>query len=58
MASAILFRLREEELDSLYLGVEAGLIDSGSHFQFLKTGVSKPAPPKNRQRPLLRHLGG
>jgi hypothetical protein len=34
----------------LELGVEAGLIDSGSHFLFVKTGVSKPSPPENRQR--------
>jgi hypothetical protein len=44
--------LRKQILFIFKLGVEAGLIDSGSHFQFVKTGVSKPAPPKNRQRPL------
>src|SRR5258708_190754 len=32
------------------LGVEAGLIDAGSHFQLVKTGLNKPAPPKKRQR--------
>jgi hypothetical protein len=44
--------LGKQILFILKLGVEAGLIDSGSHFQFVKTGVSKPALPKNRQRPL------
>ncbi|MGA8482554.1 MAG: hypothetical protein WB696_31670, partial [Chthoniobacterales bacterium] len=35
------------------LGVEAGLIDSGGHFQLVKTGLSKAAPPKKRHRLLL-----
>jgi hypothetical protein len=42
--------LHKQILFIFELGVEAGLIDSGSHFQFVKTGLSKPAPPKNRQR--------
>ena len=46
----VLKALHKQILFIFELGVEAGLIDSGSQFQFVKTGVSKPAPPKNRQR--------
>jgi hypothetical protein len=46
----ILKALHKQILLILELGVEAGLIDSGSHFQFVKTGVSKPSPPENGQR--------
>ena len=46
----VLKALRKEILFIFELGVEAGLIDAGSHFQLVKTGLSKPAPPKNRQR--------
>ena len=46
----VLKALRKEILFIFELGVEAGLIDSGSHFQFVKTGVSKATPPKHRQR--------
>jgi hypothetical protein len=46
----VLEALRKQILFTFELGVDAGFIDSGSHFQFVKTGVGKPAPPKNRQR--------
>src|SRR3984893_12722381 len=46
----VLKDLHKEILFIFELGVEAGLIDSGSDFQFVKTGVSKSATPKNRQR--------
>src|SRR6266403_6014138 len=42
--------LNKQILFIFELGVKAGLIDSGSHFQFVQAGVSKPAPPKHRQR--------
>src|ERR1700758_4930818 len=46
----VLKDLYKQILFMIDLGVEPELIDSGSHFQFVKTGLSKPAPPKNRQR--------
>jgi hypothetical protein len=46
----VLKALHKQILFIFELGVEAGLIDSGSHFQFVKTGVSKPSPPENGQR--------
>src|SRR5260370_42573679 len=46
----VLKALHKQILFIFELGVEAGLIDSGSHFQLVKAGVSKPVPPKNRQR--------
>jgi hypothetical protein len=42
--------LHKQILFVFKFGVEAGLIDSGSHFQFVKTSIGKTAPPKNRQR--------
>src|SRR5580704_4925850 len=42
--------LHKQILFIFELGVEAGFVHPGRLFQFVKTGVRKPAPPKNRQR--------
>jgi hypothetical protein len=45
--------LRKQILFIFELGVEAGLIDSSSQFQFVKTGVSNPVSPKKPAAPSL-----
>src|SRR6266403_2570771 len=42
--------LHKEILFIFELGVEAGFVHPDRLFQFVQAGVSKPAPPKNRQR--------
>jgi hypothetical protein len=42
--------LHKQILFIFELGVEAGFVHPGRLFQFVKTGVSKPTPPKNRSR--------
>jgi hypothetical protein len=46
--------LRKQILFIFELGVEAGLIDSSSQFQFVKTGVRSPVSPKKPAAPSLR----
>src|ERR1700722_1771862 len=45
----VLKALHKQILFIFELGVEAGFVHPSRLFQVVKTGVSKPAPPKNRQ---------
>src|SRR5260221_383945 len=42
--------LHKQVLFIFELGIEARFFNPGCLFQFMKTGISKPASPKNRQR--------